>query len=287
MSADEESGEEFEEMTSKGKLVIRQLPATSLLGGLDEASVQCVVADPPYGVTYLSNRYIGRNPHGPMAGDWNFQVGVFLSQVARVLRDGGALYLFTRWDVYPLWASSIVPPLKLSNCIVWLKDNWSAGDLSGNYGNQYENLLFITKGRHTVRGYRFSNVWSFPRIPAKQLLVPAQKPVPLIRRAVEASSDAGDLVVDPFCGSGSTGVAALESGRNVILGDIDPRSIRISCSRLGVDEPADCHDAEADMPPCPILSVTPPSPLMWGIHPEDIVPIMRGAYWDMDGEHRQ
>jgi DNA modification methylase len=82
--------------------------------------------------------------------------------------------------------------------LIWKKDNWSSGDLTGNFGNQYEIIMFLIKGRHQLRGHRFANVWEFPRIPAKRLRMPAEKPVALYHRAILASSDLGDLIVDPF-----------------------------------------------------------------------------------------
>ncbi|KKW44902.1 MAG: (Cytosine-5-)-methyltransferase protein, partial [Parcubacteria group bacterium GW2011_GWB1_56_8] len=204
------------------------MEAATLLRSLEKGSVQVVIADPPYGIAYHSNRYAGENPHAPVARDWDFQIGPFLAICGAALCEGGAAYLFTRWDVYPLWASGIPASLVLKNVIVWKKDNWSAGDLTGDFGNQYEMLMLLVKGRHRRRGFRWSNVWEFPRVQAKKMLHPTQKPVGLVQRAIEASGDEGGLVVDPFCGSGTTGEAALACGRRVILGDIDPAMVRMT-----------------------------------------------------------
>ena len=70
---------------------VRQEEATRLLATVHDAAV--IVTDPPYGVAYHSNRYVEKNPHAPVARDWNFQIGPFLSAAAGALRDGGALYL--------------------------------------------------------------------------------------------------------------------------------------------------------------------------------------------------
>jgi site-specific DNA-methyltransferase (adenine-specific) len=156
--------------------------------------------------------------------------------------------------------------LKLKTIIIWVKDNWSAGDLEGSFGNQYEQILFLSKGRHKIRGKRWSNVWEFPRVPAKQLLHPAQKPTALLRRAIEASSDVGYDVVDPFCGSGSTGVAARECGRGFLMCDMDEKMARSSRVRLGlpvgerVQKQEDVFSYQYNIP----------NPEDWGIHPEEI-----------------
>jgi len=242
--------------------------AVRLLEQLKSDSIPLIIADPPYGIEYRSNRYKGKNPHAPTANDWNFQIGTFIQECGRVLQNTGAMYLFSRWDVYPLWLPMITTSnLKLKTKIVWIKNNWSAGDLAGCFGNQYEEILFIVKGRHLLRGKRWSNVWEFAKVPAKQMLHPTQKPTLLLRRAITSSSDLGDCVVDPFAGSGSTGEAALLEGRQFILGDIDPRMVNIARSRLNL--PALLNTSlNTDDSSSYIFEA--PTPSEWGIHPEEL-----------------
>lgn len=212
---------------------VRHQEATALLTSLDPGSVPMIFADPPYGIGYHSNHYVNGNPHTPIANDWNFNIGRFLNEAGRVLVPDGALYLCCRFDVMPIWAASIPPPLKMKSAIVWLKNNHSAGDLTGAFGNKYEMVLFITKGRHLLRGKRWTNVWEFPRVDHQTMLHPTQKPLGLVQRAIEASSDPGDLIVDPFSGSGTTAVAAESRGRRYLLGDIDPEMVKLTRWRLG------------------------------------------------------
>jgi DNA modification methylase len=254
--------------------------AVALLGRLETGSVHLIIADPPYGVGYHSNYYKRRNPHAPMTNDWDFQIGPFVAECARVLAEGGALYLFSRWDVYPLWLPAIASTgLKVKTKIVWVKNNWSAGDLRGSFGNQYEEILFVVKGRHLLRGKRWSNVWHFDRVPANRMLHPTQKPVPLLMRAIQASSDIGDLVVDPFAGSGSTGEADGETGRDWLLGDVDPRMVNIARERLGLPLlRGDGQDGNALEEYRPEI----PRPGEWGIHPEEL----RFLYDELKGNVR-
>lgn len=252
-------------------VTVRRQEACDLLGSLQEGSVPLIIADPPYGIAYHSNRYQEKNPHAPVAQDWNFQIGPFLRVAGRVLAEGGVLYLFSRWDVYPLWVAQVAPPLQLKNVIVWVKDNHSAGDLTGDFGNRYEQIMMLTKGRHLLRGHRWSNVWDFARVPARKLLHPTQKPTALLERIIQASTDEHDLVVDPFCGSGSTGEAARSCGRKALLGDIDPKMVLTASRRLGLPDPASMDEpVEVNLPACPIFQVTPPEPSLWGLHPEDL-----------------
>jgi site-specific DNA-methyltransferase (adenine-specific) len=257
---------------STSKVEYRLQLAEDLLAGLAAGSVQMVVTDPPYGISYQSN-YCKDGKRKPISSDWNFQIGPFLQEVLRVLKPGGVCYLFTRWDVYPVWVRELPSGLELKNFIAWVKDNHSAGDLTGNFGFKWEGIMVLTKGRHQLRGMRWPNVWEFPRVPFKQQLHPAEKPVGLIRRALEASSDEGDLVVDPFAGSGATGEAARSCGRDVLLGDVDPDYVRKG--RLRLDLPVD------DL--APVVAPTPPSSrytpqlcldALEGVHPEDIAALV-------------
>jgi DNA modification methylase len=244
--------------------------AQDLLRSLDPGSVACIVTDPPYGIAYHSNHHKERNPHAPIAQDWNFQIGSYLAAAERVLRDGGAIYMFTRFDVYPLWTREIPPSLSLKNMIVWDKGNHSSGDLTGNFGFRHEVIMFITKGRHALRGKRHPNVWQFPRVPSPKQRMPAEKPVGMYERCLEASTDPGDLVVDTFGGSGTMAEAAVRTGRRFLVCDVDKKMVRMSRERVGFPIGGDEDARSVVVPVCPVFSVIPPSPALWGLHPEDL-----------------
>lgn len=246
----------------------------SFAAGLDKlaaGSVPLVVTDPPYGIAYHSNHHSGRNPHAPVAGDWDFQIGPFFSALGRVLKDGGAAYVFSRWDVYPLWFHEVAGSgLKLANVIVWVKDNHSAGDLKGNFGNKYEVLLFLTKGRHERRGKRLTNVWECPRVPHTRALHPTEKPVELYKMAIEFSSQPGDLVVDPCCGSGPVGAAAQATGRHFLGFDVDAKMVAVAQRRLGLPVTV-CEPVAPAAPAGPVSDPTlVVDPSVYALHPEDI-----------------
>ena len=238
------------------------------------SSIPLIITDPPYGIGYHSNYYKERNPHAPIQNDWNFQIGPFLQACERILANGGALYICSRWDVTPVWMAALQQTnLKLKTIIIWVKNNWSAGDLEGSFGNQYEQLLFITKGRHLLRGKRWSNVWNFPRVPAPQLLHPAQKPVGLYQRAIEASSDKGDLVLDPYMGSGTTAEACKYSGRDFLCCDIDRRMVALARRRVGIPD-GYVEEEDTSMRDLAVYQPGVPSLEEWGIHPEQLLEVM-------------
>ena len=201
--------------------------ALTLLGSVNAGTAAVIITDPPYGIAYHSNHHKDKNPHAPIMGDWNFQIGSFFRAADRALKDGGALYLFTRFDVYPLWATELPQSLSLKNLIVWDKGNHSSGDLTGNFGFRHELIMFMVKGRHELRGNRWPNIWNAPRVSHDRMRMPAEKPALLYHRAICASSDPGDLAVDPFCGSGTLAEAAKLAGRRFLAGDIDRNMVNI------------------------------------------------------------
>ncbi len=123
----------------------------------------------------------------------------------------------------------------MKNCIVWSKGGGGTGDLKGNYIGTHEMILFGAKGRHILSGKRESNVWEYGK--CKPELHPMQKPIDLLENIILHSTQEGDLVFDPFFGSGQTGKAALINGRRFEGCEIDERYYRLAQSGLESIEP--------------------------------------------------
>ena len=116
------------------------------------------------------------------------------------------------------------------------------------WAHAHETLLWASKGkgaRHTFNydlinspdpGSQVSSVWRIPAVPTAEKLHgyhPTQKPLRLIRRAILASSREGDLLFDPFCGSGTTGVAAKELGRFFVGAEMEEEYAELAGRRIG------------------------------------------------------
>ena len=211
-------------------------PATLYLGDCRDIlptlpKVDAVITDPPYGISYVS----ARRKQGPtimLANDDVATVESVLDMADR-LSDGGAVYLATRLDVSAQWIDAIRDAgLTIKTPIFWDKGNHTSGDLEGDFGAQVELFLFAHKGRHILRGARLANLWRVPRDPAGDH--PTPKPVALMGRMVRCSTDPGGIVLDPFMGSGSTGVAAIGEGRGFIGCEIDPGFFDIACKRIAL-----------------------------------------------------
>ena len=207
-------------------------------------------SDPPYGgadqadltggTTAASGRPISRavRPLGPLASDdlaLDAHVGLItaaVSNAAAVLQPGGALYLCGATSDVGLYAAAFAAAgLVPRSLIVWHQDHFSFG--RRDYQSQYELLWYgWTPGRHRFFGGRAqSDIWTIPREPVTQSLNPTQKPVALVRRAIENSSQAGETVLDLFGGSGTTLIAAELSGRRAVVVDCDPHYVAVTARR--------------------------------------------------------
>lgn len=141
------------------------------------------------------------------------------------------MYLATRFDVAAQWNDAVrAAGLTLKTPIFWDKGNHTSGDLEGDFGAQVEVFIFAHKGRHKLRGSRLANLWRIPRDPAGEH--PTPKPVALMERMVACSTDSDGLVLDPFMGSGSTGVACMHLDRRFLGCEVEPRYFDIACRRI-------------------------------------------------------
>jgi site-specific DNA-methyltransferase (adenine-specific) len=120
--------------------------------------------------------------------------------------------------------------------LVWDKKTIGMGY---HYRARYEFVLFFEKGKRRLNDLGIADVITVPRIHGGY---PAEKPTELAEVLINQSSQPGELVADPFMGSGSVGVAALRLGRRFRGNDLNPDAVRVATQRLKevgvVGEPA-------------------------------------------------
>jgi site-specific DNA-methyltransferase (adenine-specific) len=198
-------------------------------------SVDLVVTDPPYGVQYKTNHRKDKSHKftTQIANDGDLVISrVIMPELYRVLKPNTALYYFCSQDMVEYVKPIVSEFFKIKNVIVWVKNNWTAGDLQAQYGKQYEMIIYANKGRRKINGRRDSDVWFHDRIVGKRQIHQNQKPQDLIQRIIEKSSSAGDVVLDPFMGSGTTAVACIATGRQFIGYEIDPFYYELAFTRI-------------------------------------------------------
>jgi DNA modification methylase len=143
----------------------------------------------------------------------------------------GALYVCMSTKEWPLVSRVLQEGAHWSDTIIWAKDRFVLG--RADYQQQYEPIWYGWRegGSHFWKGDRDQgDVWEIKR-PSESELHPTMKPLALIERALENSSQAGDLVIDLFLRSGSTLIACERTGRISFGMEIDPRYATIAIAR--------------------------------------------------------
>lgn len=210
--------------------------ALAVLQGMQTESLDLVVTDPPYGVEWQSGFRADTFDllHGDGVSDRE-GIREILTHAVRLVRQARHLYVFGPGDVLEGLKVSAVTPL------IWDKATLGAGDLTSPWAPAHEPISFVTsKHRHAGQSgkegvanrVRKGSVLRFPRPTGRKVRHPSEKPVPLLRELVESSSRQGDTVLDPFAGIGSTGVAAILSGRRTVLVEIEPRWAAVAVERV-------------------------------------------------------
>lgn len=119
--------------------------------------------------------------------------------------------------------------LHWSATIIWVKDQFTLG--RSNYQRRYEPIWYGWRRKSSFTGDRaLDDVWEVPR-PKRSDEHPTMKPVALVSRALVNSSLPGDVILDPFLGSGSTLIAAESLGRTCFGIDIEPRYVQVAIER--------------------------------------------------------
>lgn len=200
---------------------LNQVYNQDCLEGLDRMqsnSVDLVIADPPFCVGTTSNG---------LKGNWsdNNLIRPFFdlccSKLSRVCKPDTELYINTDWRTYPLLYPIIYKYFYVRNLIVWDYEWIKAGVY---YRFSHEFIIYATMGE-AKRRFSASerDVWRIKPVnfTLKNKLHQSQKPTELIKKMIENSSTPGDVVCDPFMGSGTTAVVAESMGRNFIGFEID------------------------------------------------------------------
>lgn len=201
--------------------------------GMGDGTVDAVVTDPPYGISYQSGWSKGGPRFDAIEGDGSPAIE-FLPDAFRLLRHGGGLFVFCEWRHQEVFRKAIeaVGATVRSQCI-WDRQLHGMGDLERSFAPCHDVAWFATKGEgFRFHGTRPQSVLRFDRVDAGKMVHPAEKPVALLRHIVSRLAAPGGVVLDPYAGSGSTGVAATLEGRGAILCEMVPEYAEIARKRV-------------------------------------------------------
>ena len=249
----------------KPRFKLYQASCLDVLVKLPENSVDMIFADPPYnlsngGFTVHAGRMVSVNK-----GDWDKSRGFkddydfhykWMEACRRVLKPHGTLWVSGPYhSIYQCGHALQALGYHILNDIAWFKPNASPNLSCRYFTASHETLIWARKERkakHTFNydlmknghwaednlkkpGLQMRSVWSMgtPRpIEKKFGKHPTQKPEDLLKRVVLASTNKGDLVIDPFTGSSTTGIAAYLHGRKFIGIDTEPKFLDLSIKRF-------------------------------------------------------
>lgn len=241
------------------------------LEALPPHSVDVAFADPPYmlsngGTTCQSGRRTSVNK-----GQWDASRGVvedhafqtrWLTAVRRVLKPSGTLWVSgTQHVIFSIGFAMQELGYHLLNTITWYKPNASPNLACRFFTHSTEILLWASPMRTRPLGHRFNykamkaenggkqmrDLWQIPAPEGDQVVWsvptpgprekvhgrhPTQKPLALLERVLASSAAAGDLVLDPFSGSGTTGVAAVKAGCRFLGLERDPAYVDLAARRM-------------------------------------------------------
>ena len=196
---------------------------TQVLSGLDSGSVDFVLTDPPY-----ITRYKSRDGRTVMNDDNAAWLAPAFSELYRVLRRESFCVSFYGWNHVDKFISAWREAgFRIVGHMVFTK-GYASSQRYLRY--QHEQAYLLAKGTPQLPPEPMSDVlsWTYTH----NRLHPTQKPVSVLKPLIEAFSAEGDLVLDPFCGSASTLVAAHQLGRKYLGIELDPEYFRIASQRL-------------------------------------------------------
>lgn len=187
-----------------------------------------ILTDPPYGINLDEGETKKGSHHPVIYGDDTYDIMDLTSLIAkeafRLLKDDAHAYFWfdikAHAKVYKMLtdAGFRVDPIPL----VWVKPGpGQVNHPESRWASGYEACFYCRKGNRQLLKQGQSNVLHYDPVPSNRKIHPVEKPVALLRQLIETSTVPGELVIDFFGGSGSTGAAAYQTGRNFLLCEKD------------------------------------------------------------------
>lgn len=235
-----------------------------VLKAYKDNTFDCIFADPPYrlsnnGFTCHSGKRTSVNK-----GKWDKSKGIendleftkdWLTECKRVLKPSGTIWISgTYHSIYLCGAALQFLGFHILNDICWFKPNAPPNISCRYFTSSHETLLWAKKDKKAKHYFNYKlmkngiwnddlkkensqmrSVWSITspkKLEKKHGKHPTQKPIELLKRIILASTKEGDLILDPFCGSSTTGIAANILKRRFVGIDIDKKYIQLSIKRF-------------------------------------------------------
>jgi len=198
---------------------------------LPSGSVDAVVTDPPYGINTKSDGMGKLNPWADICNS-AFWYAEWFRVCRSLLKPSGSLWTCLNWrSLATFQKASCDVGWPIESLLVWDK-KWIGPGGSRGLRPSYELVALLCGSEFSIEDRGLPDIQAFPWSSHKPSGHPAEKPVDLMRFCVLNGTSEGATVLDPFCGSGTTGVACIQTGRNFIGCEIDPKYADIARCRI-------------------------------------------------------
>lgn len=204
--------------------------------------VDCVLTDPPYNISRDNNfKTMGR--HGIDFGEWdkNFDITSWIKYCQPLLKKGGNIIIFNSWKNMSYIVESLeVNGFEIKDLIRWEKTNPMPRNRDRRFITDYEVAIWAVKKGAKWTFNRLSDTYERPKvisgITSKKEKIngehPTQKPIEVMEWFIKRLTNENDLICDMFMGSGSTGVACMNTNRKFIGIEIDENYFNIATQRI-------------------------------------------------------
>lgn len=227
-------------------------------------SVECVITDPPYGVNYGigAGDFSTSAEKSTIDGDLDPAeardlLDRALGELTRVTTDDAHIYIFANWRSESFTRDLLTNHgWTIRGHLVWVKENAMRLAALGNttrsaYAPQHELILYATAEETNTRPLATVHPDVFTYNRPDNATHPTQKPLGLLTDILENSTTDGDTVLDPFLGSGSTAVAAIQTDRDYLGFELDADAYKPIIQRrirdaIRANDASVNHDADAD-----------------------------------------
>lgn len=233
--------------------------ALATLSSWPEGIVDACITDPPYNMSKKRGLTWAFSSHVTMQSEWD-RFGTddyakftreWLQEVCRVTKKNGNIFVFGSYhNIYLIGAIAQQLNLRIINSIIWAKPNAQPNITCRMFTESTEQIIWLCNNteKHAKNwtfnyavakelnaGKQMRNFWQIPTAPIGERKFgkhPSQKPLLLMERIVSSATEQKDLVLDAFCGTGSTLVACKRLGRDFIGIEKDKKYCDISTARV-------------------------------------------------------
>lgn len=206
---------------------------------LSGEKVHLILTDPPYGIDYVSSKmgiadHLSKpktilNDHMQSDTEYSVFTRDWLLAVKEHLTKKNALYIFNSDKmIFSLREGMLEAGFKFTQLLIWVKTHSIIGRM--DYLPQHELIAYGWCGTHAFHRSKDKSVLVYPK-PQKSPLHPTMKPIGLLRGLILNSSKIGEVVYDPFCGSGSTLMSCEQTKRRAYTIELDPEYCKTIITR--------------------------------------------------------